>query len=72
MNKAQETEPEYLSENLWDTERTADYLDQKPAPLRVWRCTKAVDLRPIKIGGSVKYCPVFIREYANKKFMGGK
>lgn len=43
-------------DELFNTKKTAKYLgDLNPNTLAVWRCTKRVDLKPIKIGGRVMY-----------------
>ena len=36
-------------------EEAAKYLGFKPGTLAVWDCTKRHDLKPIKIGRSVRY-----------------
>jgi hypothetical protein len=59
----------YLSKDLWNTQQAAKYLGYEPHTLAVWRCNKRYDLRPIKIGRSIRYCPVFVREFAEREFM---
>lgn len=63
------SEPKYLTSSLWNTQQAAEYLGYEPHTLAVWRCNKRYDLRPIKIGRSIRYCPVFIREFAEREFM---
>jgi hypothetical protein len=61
--------PEYLKDDLWTTSQAAAYLGFEPNTLAVWRCNKRYNLRPIKIGRTIRYCPTFIREFAAKTFM---
>lgn len=58
----------YMSEPLWDRHQAADYLKLQPGTLAVWDCTKRYDLKPIKIGRSVRYSPTYLREFAHKYF----
>lgn len=42
-------------EPLLDRKSAARYLSVSPATLAVWDCTKRYDLKPLKIGRSVRY-----------------
>ena len=44
-----------LDEPLMDRKTAAKYLGVTPETLAVWDCTKRYDLRPIRIGRSVRY-----------------
>jgi predicted DNA-binding transcriptional regulator AlpA len=44
-----------IPEPLLDRKRAARYLCVSPGTLAVWDCTKRYDLKPIKIGRSVRY-----------------
>lgn len=42
-------------EPLLDRKSAARYLGMSPGTLAVWDCTKRYDLKPLKIGRSVRY-----------------
>ncbi|WP_460956361.1 helix-turn-helix domain-containing protein [Spirosoma litoris] len=42
-------------EPLLDRKSAAKYLRVSPGTLAVWDCTKRYDLKPIKVGRSVRY-----------------
>jgi hypothetical protein len=42
-------------EPLLNRKSAARYLNVAPGTLAVWDCTKRYDLKPIKVGRSVKY-----------------
>ncbi len=42
-------------EPLMNRKMAAKYLDISPATMAVWDCTKRYNLKPIKIGRSVRY-----------------
>ena len=42
-------------EQLFDRKTAARYLRVSPGTLAVWDCTKRYDLRPLKVGRSVRY-----------------
>lgn len=42
-------------EPLMDRKSAARYLRVSPGTLAVWDCTKRYDLKPIKVGRSVRY-----------------
>lgn len=42
-------------EPLLDRKSAARYLSVSPGTLAVWDCTRRYDLKPIKIGRSVRY-----------------
>lgn len=42
-------------EPLLDRKSAARYLSVSPGTLAVWDCTKRYDLKPLKIGRSVRY-----------------
>jgi predicted DNA-binding transcriptional regulator AlpA len=49
MNQSPSYEP------LMDRKTAARYLSVSPNTLAVWDCTKRYDLKPLKIGRSVRY-----------------
>lgn len=48
-------EPKTTNDRLLDRKSAARYLSVSPGTLAVWDCTKRYDLKPIKIGRSVRY-----------------
>lgn len=44
-----------ITEPLLDRKAAAKYLQISPGTLSVWDCTKRYNLRPIKVGRSVRY-----------------
>lgn len=42
-------------EELLDRKTAAKYLRVSPGTLAVWDCTKRYDLKPLKVGRSVRY-----------------
>lgn len=44
-----------FNEPLLDRKSAALFLNVKPATLAVWDCTNRYDLKPIKVGGRIKY-----------------
>ncbi|MGX5858299.1 helix-turn-helix domain-containing protein [Dyadobacter jiangsuensis] len=42
-------------DQLLDRKAAAQYLRISPGTLAVWDCTKRYDLRPLKVGRSVRY-----------------
>lgn len=40
---------------LWDRKTAAHYLRVAVGTLAVWDCTKRYDLKPLKVGRSVRY-----------------
>lgn len=50
-------------EPLMDRKTAARYLSVSPATLAVWDCTKRYDLKPLKIGRSVRYRRVHLDEF---------
>lgn len=49
MQNAEAIEP------LLDRKTAAKYLQVSPGTLAVWDCTKRYDLKPLKVGRSVRY-----------------
>ncbi|WP_421825921.1 helix-turn-helix domain-containing protein [Larkinella sp.] len=47
--------PHKPPEPLLDRKSAAKYLRVSPGTLAVWDCTKRYDLKPIKVGRSVRY-----------------
>ncbi|MBD2704829.1 helix-turn-helix domain-containing protein [Spirosoma sp. BT702] len=43
------------NESLLDRKSAAKYLRISPGTLAVWDCTKRYDLKPLKVGRSVRY-----------------
>ncbi|WP_338875022.1 helix-turn-helix domain-containing protein [Spirosoma sp. SC4-14] len=43
------------NETLLDRKEAAKYLRISPNTLAVWDCTKRYDLKPLKVGRSVRY-----------------
>lgn len=62
----------FLTEPLWDREQAATMLNCSPDSLAVWDSTKRYDLKPIKVGENVRYCPVYLRYYYAKKHLKPK
>ena len=58
----------YLTQPLWTRHQTANFLNRSTGTLSVWDCTKRHNLRPIRIGNDVRYCPIYIKELAGKSF----
>ena len=58
----------FLTEPLWDRKKLAELLDTTPEVLAVWDSTKRYDLKPIKVGAGVRYCPVYIRYFYGQKY----
>jgi len=52
-----------LNEPLLDRKTAARYLSVSPATLAVWDCTKRYDLKPLKIGRSVRYRRCFLDQF---------
>lgn len=46
---------EAKNEPLLDRKSAAKYLNVSPGTLAVWDCTKRYDLKPLKVGRSVRY-----------------
>lgn len=46
---------EKLHDSLMDRKSAAQYLKVSPGTLAVWDCTKRYDLKPLKVGRSVRY-----------------
>lgn len=44
-----------LPERLLNRKEAARYLNVSPGTMAVWDCTKRYDLKPLKIGRSVRY-----------------
>jgi hypothetical protein len=59
----------FLTEPLWDRQKLAELLKTTPETIAVWDCTKRYDLKPIKVGTSVRYCPVYIRHFYAEKYL---
>lgn len=55
LNPAQET--------LLTRKEAAAYINYSPGTLAVWDCTRRYNLRPIKIGRSVRYRKSFLDEF---------
>jgi predicted DNA-binding transcriptional regulator AlpA len=54
-------------EELWDRKTVAKYLNISPDTLAVWDCTKRYDLKPIKVGRSVRYRPSEIEQFITER-----
>lgn len=52
-------------EPLLDRKSAAKYLGVSPGTLAVWDCTKRYDLKPIKIGRSVRYRRADLEDFLN-------
>ena len=59
-------------EPLLDRKAAAKYLSVKPRTLSVWDCTKRYDLKPIKIGRSVRYRRANLDAFLNSQLLGGE
>lgn len=56
-------------EPLLDRKAAARYLGVSPGTLAVWDCTKRYDLKPIKIGRSVRYRRADLDAFLNAQLM---
>lgn len=54
-------------EPLLDRKSAAKYLSVAPGTLAVWDCTKRYDLKPIKVGRSVRYKRVYLDEFLEER-----
>lgn len=52
-----------MDKPLLDRKTAAKYLNVSPATLAVWDCTKRYDLKPLKIGRSVRYRQCFLDQF---------
>jgi len=52
-----------LHEPLLNRKTAAKYLSVSPATLAVWHCTKRYDLKPLKIGRSVRYRRSYLDQF---------
>lgn len=52
-------------EPLLDRKAAARYLGVSPGTLAVWDCTKRYNLKPIKIGRSVRYRRTDLEDFLN-------
>lgn len=50
-------------EPLLDRKTAARYLSVSPGTLAVWDCTKRYDLKPLKIGRSVRYRRAYLDQF---------
>ncbi len=51
---------------LLDRKEAARYLKLSPGTLAVWDCTKRYDLKPIKVGRSVRYTRENLDNFMNR------
>lgn len=51
------------TESLLNRKSAAKYLCVSPATLAVWDCTKRYDLKPLKIGRSVRYRKIYLDQF---------
>ncbi len=58
-------EPLNFNEPLLDRKSAALFLNMKPSTLAVWDCTKRYDLKPIKVGGRVRYSKANLIKFLN-------
>ncbi len=56
-----------FDDELFDRKTAARYLKYSPGTLAVWDCTKRYDLKPIKIGRSVRYRRTYLDEFAEAR-----
>lgn len=49
------TTTNYTTDRLLNRKEAGPYIGFSPGTLAVWDCTKRYDLKPIKIGRSVRY-----------------
>lgn len=54
-------------EPLLDRKSAARYLSVSPGTLAVWDCTKRYDLKPIKIGRSVRYRRIHLDHFIEQR-----
>lgn len=56
-------------EPLMDRKTAARYLRVSPGTLAVWDCTKRYDLKPIKVGRSVRYRRADLDTFIERKLI---
>lgn len=56
-----------FNEPLLDRKSAAHFLNIKPSTLAVWDSTKRYDLKPIKVGGRVRYSKANLIRFLNKQ-----
>ncbi|HEY1095634.1 MAG TPA: helix-turn-helix domain-containing protein [Alphaproteobacteria bacterium] len=59
-------EEQSKDEELWDRKTLAKYLNIAEGTLAVWDCTKRYDLKPIKVGRSVRYRRSDVEAFLNR------
>ena len=57
---------------LYDRRRAARYLGYKPNTLAVWDCTGRYDLKPIRIGRSIRYRLSELKRFADSRLISTK
>ena len=55
---------------LLNRHQAAKYINYSYGTLAVWDCTKRYDLKPIRIGRSVRYRKSNLDDFLNKHYMG--
>lgn len=61
------TKKQLVPEPLMDRKSAARYLRVSPGTLAVWDCTKRYNLKPIKIGRSVRYRKSDLDQFLEKR-----
>ena len=56
-------------EPLFDRKTAAKYLRVSPGTLAVWDCTKRYDLKPLKVGRSVRYRKADLDAFAERQLI---
>lgn len=57
------------TDRLVDRKTAASILGFSPNSLAVWDCTKRYDLKPVKIGRSVRYRMSVLKEFMNGRML---
>lgn len=55
------------NDNLFDRKSAAKYLRVSPGTLAVWDCTKRYDLKPLRIGRSVRYRKSYLDQFLEQQ-----
>jgi len=58
-----------INDPLLNRHQAAKYINYSYGTLAVWDCTKRYDLKPIRIGRSVRYRKSNLDDFLNKHYM---
>lgn len=60
---------EKIYDEYLDRKTAAKYIGFSPGTLAVWDCTKRYNLKPIKIGRSVRYRKAYLDEFLESRLI---